>query len=534
MAKVDLEKFRLRNFVKKLDDMGELLIHDEPVELSEISSLMESSEKAVLFKQAGPEKAELVANVNGSRKRIAAAMGVAPEDAVGEFQKRMASPQSVIDVPGGDAPVQSIVLEGDDADLTKLPFHVQHQMDGSTYLSAGIDYTIDPESGTTNVGCRRLSLRGRRTAGTNVTAPSDLKRIYQGCVARGERLPISFAFGCHPLDFMAAGTRIPADEVTLVATMRGEPLPLVKSITNDIRVPADAEMVIEGYLDEKGYVEPEGPYGEYVGYYGAMHMDPVFHVTAFTMREDMLHQTLLHGSSRALHRVESVQLMSIRLEAQVFNILKAANIQVVDVYVPPASAEGQHIRVAIRQLRPGQARSAIAALFGGIFGAKHIYVTDEDIDIRSEHKMEWAMVSRFQADRDFIVFEGMPGMPMDPSIVNGPIGAKAGFDMTMPFNKKHLLSATPSYAPVIEGSARFQTAEQALEESGPLFFADVMAALGSRDGREVAVQLDELRMQGKLMRNGDGQYLLGEAKAGTTGLFGPQHDDPNAHVGTVR
>ncbi len=533
MTTPDMDKFRLRRFVDTLDTSGELKTHEAPIELADLADAIENCPQAILFKSVGPEKHELAANVNGSRKRMALALGVDEDQVVPEFQKRMANPQPVVDVERDEAPVQTVVLEGDEADLTKLPFYVQHQLDGAAYLSAGIDFSVDPETGTTNVGCRRLSLRNSKEAGTNVTAPSDLKRIYMGCAARGENLPINFAVGAHPLDYMAAGLRIPADEVTLVGTLRGEPVPLVKGITNDVRVPADAEMVIEGYLDSEGYREPDGPYGEYVGYYGAMHQDPVFHVTAITMREDMLHQSLLHGAGPQIHRAESVNLLTVRLEAQAFDILKAANIEPVDVYVPPGSAEGQHMRVSIRQRRPGQARNAIAALFGGVFGAKHIFIFDEDVDIRDEHQWEWAMVSRFQADRDMIPFKGMPGMPMDPSLEHGPFGTKAGFDMTLPLHRRHELMLTVATAPKIEGAARYQTVSQALEGSGPLFYADIMSALGSRDGREIAVQLDELRQDGKLMRDGDGRYLLGEASPGTTGLFGPQYEDPNAHTGTT-
>jgi 2,5-furandicarboxylate decarboxylase 1 len=133
----------------------------------------------------GPEKLELVANVNGSRNRLAAALDVKEENVIQEFQRRLDTPQPPIDISQGDAPVQRILLQGDEADLTNLPFYIQHEFDGSAYPSSGIDYCIDPETGTTNVGCWRLSLRNSKTAGTNVTAPSDLKRIYQRCVARG-------------------------------------------------------------------------------------------------------------------------------------------------------------------------------------------------------------------------------------------------------------------------------------------------------------------------------------------------------------
>ena len=213
-------------------------------------------------------------------------------------------------------------ITGKDVDLTKLPFYPHHAYDGSCYMSSATDYVIDPATGRRNVGCRRLSLRNRYETGTNVTAPSDLKRIYTASVARGEKLPITFTVGTHPLDFVAATMRHPGDELSLVATMRGEPAAVVKSLTNDILVPADAEMTLEGYLDERGYVEPEGPFGEYMGYYGSIHMDPVFHCTAITMRRDVLHHTLQHGSAFVLDQTDSQNISAIRTEAEAMRILQ--------------------------------------------------------------------------------------------------------------------------------------------------------------------------------------------------------------------
>ena len=223
-------------------------------------------------------------------------------------------------------------ITGKDVDLTKLPFYPHHAYDGSCYLSSATDYTIDPATGRRNVGCRRLSLRNRYETGTNVTAPSDLKRIYTASVARGEKLPITFTVGTHPLDFVAATMRHPGDELSLVATLRGEPAAVVKSLTNDILVPADAEMTLEGYLDERGYVEPEGPFGEYMGYYGSIHMDPVFHCTAITMRRDVLHHTLQHGSAFVLDQTDSQNISAIRTEAEAMRILRAAGRDPVAVY----------------------------------------------------------------------------------------------------------------------------------------------------------------------------------------------------------
>jgi UbiD family decarboxylase len=530
--KFDSEKFRLRRFVERLEEMDELEIHDEPVALADLSPIIEASPKAVLFRKAGPEGLELVANVSGSRRRVAAAFGVAEEELPAELARRMANPQPIQYVDSDAAPVHDIVLKGDDADLTRLPFHPQHEFDGSTYISSAIDYAVDPDTGVTNVGCRRLSLRNRRECGTNVTAPSDLRGIYRGCVARGERLPINFAVGGHPVDYMAAGIRIPVpDEFATVATLRGEPLPLVKGITNDVPVPADAELVIEGYLEEKGYVEPEGPYGEYAGYYGPMHFDPVFKVTAITMRKDALHQSLLHGHGRSMHRVESATLGAIRVEMNALRVLKNAGIQATAVHVPAGSAESWHLRVALKQTRHGIARNAINLLFGAILPLKHIYVVDEDVDIFDDRAMEWAMATRFQADRDIVLVSGLMGMPMDPSLEHGPTGAKAGFDLTLPHFSKGTLLGTVAEAKRFTGSARHQTVEAAIAKEA-LYFSGVMEAVGSRDGREVALALDELRAAGKLMRDDRGRYLLGSAPQGTTGLTEDALDhlshDPNA------
>jgi 3-polyprenyl-4-hydroxybenzoate decarboxylase len=197
-ADVDFERFRLRALVEELTRLGEVEVHDEPVALADLSSVIEASDKAVLFRNAGPEKLELVAGVMGSRRRLAVALGVDERDSLREYERRLATPQAHFEVPSADAPVHQVVLTGDDIDLTKLPFYLQHDLDGGPYISSAIDFSVDPASGRRNVGCRRLMLRGRRHLRTNLTAPSDLKLAYRAAVERGERFPISFAIGSHP------------------------------------------------------------------------------------------------------------------------------------------------------------------------------------------------------------------------------------------------------------------------------------------------------------------------------------------------
>ena len=525
-TKIDLQKFRLRRFVERLIDMGEMEVRDDPVPLTRLSEIIEGTRKGILFRKAGPEKVELAAKVAGGRARIAAAFDTTPDKMHEVYHRRMSTPQEIIEIPSGEAPVHEIVLTGDEVDLTRLPFHPQHEFDGSCYISAGIDYTVDPQTGRRNVGSRRLSLRNRRQTGTNVTAPSDLKRMYQACVARGEKLPITFTIGTHPLDFFAATTRKPGDELSLVAAFRGEPAAVVKSLTNDILVPADAEVVLEGYLDERGYVEPEGPYGEYMGYYGAIHMDPIFHCTAITMRRDAMHQTLLHGSAFRLEQSDAAAMSAMRTEADAMRILRGAVREPIAAYLRETSGGMNNLRVSIRQRMVGEARNAIAALFGGIYRLKHVFVFDEDIDIYDDLQVEWALGTRFQADQDLMIFQGMMGMTMDPSLNGRRTGAKAGFDCTRPLGREGQIPLTRCAAKVFKGAARFKTVEQALQ-SGPMFYTGIVEALGSEDGREVACALDALRQAGKLGRDRDGRYHLAAGTPGATAIVGELYHDPN-------
>lgn len=513
MSGIDFEKHRLRRFVERLAEMDEVQVCDEPVPLVALSAIIEASEKATLFRNAGPQGQEIVAGVMGSRRRLAAAFGVDETEMVEEYNRRMARPRAVIEVPRDEAPVQQVVLTGDDVDLAALPFHVQHEQDGGPYISAGIDYSVDPATGKRNVGCRRLMLRDRRTMRSNLSQPSDLKRIYLGCVERGERLPVSFVIGSHPVDFVAATLRLPVDEFALIGTLRGEDVPMVRCVTNDVLVPADAELVVEGYFDERGHCEPEGPYGEFWGYYGPVHADPVFHATAITMRGDALHQTLLHGGRR-IGRMEMTAMAGLQYESAIRRVLQNVSVQPAAVNVVAAAAPRHHVRLALRRGVPGQARVAISALFS-MTGVKHVVVVDEDVDPFSDAEVEWAISTRFRPDVDLMVLSDMPGYYTDPTAAEGGMIAKIGFDATAPYGRADTIEhRRPSPPAAGAGTPRCASVEEALRE-GPLYFLQIMQALGSDDGREIAVELERLQQGGAVSRLADGEWTL--AAPGATG-----------------
>ena len=429
---IDLDKFRLRNFVNKLHEIGELEVHEEPVALADLSWIIESNPKAKLFKKAGPDQVEIVAAVGGSRKRLAAAFGVEPSQVVAEYAKRLETPQPVIEIASADAPVHQVVKTGEQIDLSALPFHPQHEFDGGTYISSAIDYCVDPVTGRPNIGCRRLMLRSKNTMRSNLTANSDLKKIYKACVERKERLPLSFVVGSHPLDFFAATQRRPGNENEVLAKMRGEPVAMVRGLTNNILVPADVELVLEGYFDELGYREMEGPYGEMWGYYGPMHIDPVFTVTAITMRKDAIYQTVLH-SSHILSRGDSPNMAAIATEASVWRNLRKVGIEPAAVAMTPGLR--LHARVALKRGKPGEARQVIETLFKET-PLKLVTVVDEDVDVTQSDQVEWAMSTRFRADKDVIIEEGFEGAYMDPTMFEEKAAAKLGFDATAPYGNE--------------------------------------------------------------------------------------------------
>jgi 2,5-furandicarboxylate decarboxylase 1 len=499
----DLERFRLRGFVESLP-ADEIETRDAPIDLADVAAALEDNPRAVLFGAVGPERHPLVGNVTGSRTRIARAFGVAANELSSEIRRRLATQPDIFEIARAQAPAQEIVLTGAEADLTVLPVHLQHGDDGAPYISSSVDFAIDPATGWTNVGIRRLMLRGRREAGVDLNSPSDLRALYEASAALGAPLPISFVVGAHPIDHVAAVMRLPVDELSLIACLRAAPLPVIKCVTNDIRVPADAEWVLEGYLDPRGHVESEGPYGEFLGYYGSVKRNPVFHLTAITRRRDALFQTSTIGG-RSLGRTDTAPLNGVRTEVMIWRALESAVREPVAVYATTSSGGMFNLRVALRQRVAGEARNAIAACFGALPNVKNVFVVDPDIDVFCDQQMDWALATRFQPDRDLVVMGGMRTLPLDPSLTGGRVGAKAGFDLTWPFGSGGRLETRVPAPPRFAGK-RFASLAAALAD-GPKSFEQLMSATGSRDGREIVRELELLRAKAALERDPEGRYF---------------------------
>jgi 2,5-furandicarboxylate decarboxylase 1 len=503
---IDYDRLRLGTFLSELEAAGELERRREPVALAQVAEILDGNPHAVLFENAGATGTRLAGNVIASRRRLALAFGAEPGALLPEILRRLRNKPEICEVPHEAAPVHEVVVTGEDVDLTRLPVHLQHQQDGGPYISAGIDFSIDRTTNLTNVGLRRFMLRGRNETGIDLVAASDLRNIYRSALPDGKPFPLSVVVGAHPIDYFASTMRVPVDEIGLISSLRGAPLPVVKCVTNDLRVPADAEFVLEGYLGAEGYIETEGPYGEFLGYYGGVKTNPVFHVTAMTCRRDAIFQTI-SISGRKMSLTDTAHLTSMRTETLAWRALEAAVREPVAVYAPTATGGVYNLRVAMRQRVPGEARNAIAAVFSSLANVKNVFVVDPDIDIFADEQMEWAMATRFRAERDVVIAGGFRASPLDPALEGDRVGSKAGFDLTLPFGSAGGIERTIPQPPRFEGR-RFPTIAAALAD-GPKSFEELMTAIATKDGREVVLALDALRGSRSLQQDpDDGRYSL--------------------------
>jgi 3-polyprenyl-4-hydroxybenzoate decarboxylase len=197
----------------------------------------------------------------------------------------------------------------------------------------------------------------------------------------------------------------------------------------------------------------------------------------------------------------------VKTEAAAWAALLASVREPLAVYATPSSGGMYNLRVSLRQRVPGDARNAIAAIFGSHAEAKHVFAFDPDINVFSDEETDWALATRFQADRDLIVGSGFRVVPLDPSLAGARVGAKLGFDCTIPFGKTDAFEFSVPAPPAAKKTAPRKSVADALA-AGPASFLELMAALGSKDGREIVRQLDALYTAQRLGRLDDGRYVL--------------------------
>ncbi|MGH7311673.1 MAG: UbiD family decarboxylase [Candidatus Rokuibacteriota bacterium] len=418
-----------RETLTRLDAGGLLLKIAKEVDPRHLSALVVKADRPVLFERVHGYDARVAGGLFWNRRRLAAALGW-PENELGtrfaDGVRRMIDPV-VLDA----GPAQEVVQTGRAVDLTELPIPILAEKDGGPYISAGVVMARSPDRGL-NAGVYRLMYRCRDETGIDLVTVSDLRRLYERYLGQGQPLPVTVSLGVHPLEILSAAYKAPpgVSEMAIAGGLHGAPVPLVAGKTVDVPAVADAEIVLEGELLPIGWSEDEGPFGEFAGMYGDLKTNPVLKVKAVTRRRDPIFHLLQMPW-------ENAWLGAAATEAQVWNVLKTAGVDVVQVAVTEGSACRWSVMAAIRK-RAGGGKNALMAILA-LPDTKHALVVDEDVDILDPVQVEWARTFRVQADKDVIVISGAQAKHVDPSVrpwelAQGqlPLTAKMGIDATIP------------------------------------------------------------------------------------------------------
>jgi 4-hydroxy-3-polyprenylbenzoate decarboxylase len=438
----------LREWISLLDRERELTRVsaqvDPHLEVTEITDrTVKAGGPALLFEHPKGSERPLLINQFGTERRMCLALGVERLDDVArklEDVLEMQPPQGLAEKVRGLKKLKSIadsmpktvrraahhevVLEGDDVDLDLLPIQHCWPGDPAPFITLPAVITRDPRTGTRNVGMYRMQKLDRRSTAMHWQLHKDGRMDY---LATDGRLDVSVAVGLDPVTTYSASAPLPkhVDELMLAGFLRGEPVELVKCRTNELEVPANAEIVLEGYVEQDD-LTLEGPFGDHTGYYSHAEPFPVFHVTAMTMRADAIYPSIVVGKPPAEDAwlgkaTERIFLPAIRMSVP----------EIVDYDLPVAGAFHNCVIVSIRKAFPGQAQKVMHAIWGlGLLSlTKSVVVVDEHVNVHDYEEVFFRVTANVDPQRDVLLSEG-PLDHLDHAPTRQFYGGKIGIDAT--------------------------------------------------------------------------------------------------------
>ena len=436
----------LREWLASVEQGGELTRIRAPVRLEEelgaITYMVARREDApaLMFErfEDNDSGVRVLSNMLGaSRRRFALAIGLDPEgstrDMIGAMRRRMKRRIQPVQVAQDAAPVSQQVLVGDEVDLTKLPVARFWPKDGGNYIGTGdVTFTRDPETGRINAGCYRQMLHGPRRVGMYCSPGKHGKLDREAWWARGEACEVVVAYGIDPVLFMVAAQSYGANvtELEIAGGLTGRPVELTAGVATSLPIPARAEIVIEGLL-HPGDMEPEGPLGEFTGYYGNPRApQPVIDVKALHMRGDPILTAALMADYPAC---EIGAYYAIMRSAGVWEDLETLGVPgIAGVYAHPAAASGWGlVAVALEQKYAGHAAQVLALTAqcpSAAYYTKWVVAVDEDVDPTDINQVLWALSTRCDPADDIDLLRQTWSTRLDPSqgeTEARPYGSKA-------------------------------------------------------------------------------------------------------------
>jgi len=455
----------LRDFISKLQQNGELKRVSHPVsshlEMTEICDrTLRAEGPALLFEQVDQKNIPVLANLFGTPHRVALGMGaqdISELRRIGHLLARLKEPEppkgikDVMDLgtlvkslwdmapkERSSAPCQDVVWEGKDVDLARLP--IQHCWPGDVapLITWGLVITKGPHKKRQNLGIYRQQVLGPNKVIMRWLAHrGGALDFREHCIANpGKPYPVAVALGADPATILGAVTPVPdsLSEYQFAGLLRGSRTELVKAMGSELRVPASAEIVLEGHIypDENhpsGYEHAlEGPYGDHTGYYNEQDWFPVFTIDRITMRRDAIYHSTYTGKPP-----DEPAVLGVALNEVFVPLLQKQFAEITDFYLPP---EGCSYRMAVVQMKKSYAGHAKRVMFGvwsflrQFMYTKFIVVVDEDVDIRDWKEVIWAITTRVDPVRDTVMVDSTPIDYLDFASPISGLGSKMGIDAT--------------------------------------------------------------------------------------------------------
>ena len=448
----------LRDFIRQLEAKGELVRISQPIdtdlEMTEIADrTLRAGGPALLFENPKNHDMPVLANLFGTPERVAMGMGQDSVEALREVGKLLAylkEPEppkglkdlweklpvfkQVLNMPAKvlkKAPCQEVVLTGDDVDLSKIPVQRCWPGDAAPLVTWGLSVTKGPHKKRQNLGIYRQQVIGKNKLIMRwLSHRGGALDFREWCQTHpGERYPVSVALGADPATILGAVTPVPdtLSEYAFAGLLRGDKTEVVKSISNDLQVPASAEIVLEGYIAQDE-TAPEGPYGDHTGYYNEVDDFPVFTVTHITHRKDPIYHSTYTGRPP-----DEPAILGVALNEVFVPILQKQFPEIVDFYLPPEGCSYRMAVVTMKKQYPGHAKRVMMGVWSFLrqfMYTKFVIVCDDDVNARDWNDVIWAITTRMDPARDTVMIENTPIDYLDFASPVSGLGSKMGMDAT--------------------------------------------------------------------------------------------------------
>ncbi|PSU16176.1 4-hydroxy-3-polyprenylbenzoate decarboxylase [Photobacterium kishitanii] len=483
----------LRDFIAYLEQQGQLQRIQQPIdpnqEMTEICDrTLRAGGPALLFENPVGYDMPVLANLFGTPERVAMGMGrdnVKQLREVGEWLAYLKEPEpphglrdainkipvfkQVLNMPTKvlrKAACQQIIWQGDEVDLDKIPVVSCWPDDVAPLLTWGLTITRGPNKKRQNLGIyRQQKIAKNKVIMRWLAHRGGALDMREWCEAHpGEKFPVTVAFGADPATVLGAVTPVPdtLSEYAFAGLLRGSRTEVVKSISNDLQVPASAEIVMEGYIDPEEYAD-EGPYGDHTGYYNEVERHHVFTITHITMRNDPIYHSTYTGRPP-----DEPAVLGVALNEVFVPILHKQFPEIVDFYLPPEGCSYRMAVVTMKKQYPGHAKRVMMGVWSFLrqfMYTKFVIVCDDDVNARDWHSVIGAMTTQMDPVRDSLLIENTPIDSLDFASPVVGLGSKMGIDATIKWPAE--LANTTEKAPLINPEFDIEAGLIALRQQFP-------------------------------------------------------------------